>query len=270
MRFGACLTLAAGLAAAEPAEPVVQVAGLRVIAPAIQAEAPRAFNWSPGTGVALAVLKPTGVWISLDPTASRIDRFQDDLGTDLLAVPPAEEGGGRLPAPPPVAMQELDPSGRIAMVGLFAAGIPAPGARTITVSGSLTFLADGQLKTTTHPGVELKPGLRLAAGPLSYAVGAVQPSEMIEGCIDVSWEATGEEGLVKGFRFLGGDGKPVGVEIVSPPPNAGPDQPRDHTLIFPRKPQGITVEIDYYQDARSVKVPFACTIAAGLQPTPKP
>jgi hypothetical protein len=147
--------------------PVIEVRGLRLAGPEYPAgrEILRPFGWTPGLAVALLVTRPAGPLIALDEEDSRVTRFTDDKGTNLLAGERRSFSSGFRAA-------TMAKDGSAAMLELNAPGLPAKGFKELAVQGVLVFRTATQQRTVQQV-VALRPGTPITVLPFPLTVAEV-------------------------------------------------------------------------------------------------
>lgn len=122
----------------------------------------------PGTKVAILVSTNGGGILELDRKKSKLVSMKDDKGSDLLAAKPKKDSvfsRAGLSSFPKIAQD-----GKSCVVEAQASGVPAKGARSILLEGSVSLLS-AQGQETVKPGeVELRKGAQIKAGALDLVV----------------------------------------------------------------------------------------------------
>ena len=264
--------LVAGLLAAGQAEgaaaadaPTVQACGLRVVGDGYKEAKPgepgiRPFNWSRGTTVVLMVSFPGGGMLKLDTKASKLDKFADDKGTDLLKAAGStfnKSGFGTWP--------KISKDGKAAMLELVSAGLPAKGAKEILASGTVVLKSATQKKTTVLKDVALKAGTKFTAGNVPFEITKAGKPSWGSDPLQVSVKTNADMSGIASVRFLGPDGKEI------PSRSGGTWRSRSGkflsistSYVLKKKVDSATIEIEHWTDMKQTDIPFSVTVSLGL------
>jgi hypothetical protein len=143
----------------EEGKTTVEVRGLRLVGKAYGDEwrGLRAFNWTPGTSVAVLVQRPGGGIIDMDEDKSEITALTDDKGTNLLEGARFGNTG--------FSFTNVAEDSKALMTELKGPKVPAAGATKINAKGSLVLLAATEQKTAKTDVGPVEKGRKLKAGP---------------------------------------------------------------------------------------------------------
>jgi hypothetical protein len=261
---------AAGLtlyAANETREVNVEVRGLRVVGEAYgdSMQGLRAFNWSKGTSLALLAVFPEGGIISFDSEASKLERFGDDKGTNLLEEPKSGESTFFQSKPGFGMMASVSEDGKACMIELDSPAVPAKGAARIDASGSLVFKCGSKKKTFTHENVAFKVGTKVEAGAVPLEVTKVGEPEWGDDPLQITLKATQDMSKVAAIAFFDGNGNAIESS------DAGWTSMRSFNVVsieksfnLKKKVDSATIAVTYWVDMRDEEIPFKVTASLGL------
>jgi hypothetical protein len=117
-----------------------------------------------GTGVDLRIKLDRPI-ARFDEPASRVIRFDDDKGNDLMRPPGGPLVDTFFPANKPIVVKP-GPGADEAEVILRGYGTPAPGATKVRIHAALVFLAGSGERIAERKGLEPTPGTGATIGPL--------------------------------------------------------------------------------------------------------
>jgi len=217
----------------------------------------------PGTKVALLFKSADSGILNLVEDESKIT-MKDDKGTDLLAAKPKKEGGFSRSGIWPFPKFTADRKGCI--VEIAAHGVPAKGAKSVAVEGTLMLtLAQGQ-ETLKAADVKLQKGTKFKACELEFQVEGVEKSGFDENFpVEVSiGGGKGGRKLAK-LRFLDVAGK----EIESKPGGTSRmsgfgSESWTWGYRLKSEVQACTVEVTLWKQVTDVPVPVKLTLSLGF------
>jgi hypothetical protein len=270
----ACLSVLAVSVAAEaqPADPSpadskateaagakVEARGLRVVGEGYGGEGGvRPFNWSPGVNIALLVTVPDGGLIEFDHGESEVTKLVDEKGTNLLVR-------GEFSMPGFSGMDEVSADGMAMIIEVSAGGIPAKGASAIHAAGTLALRQGSEQKTYKAENVAVKADQTIDAGPVAYTIKSVGKPDWGDKPLRITLETKQSVDAIAGIRFLDA----AGAEIESSRAGSMTMSAFDEVQVteeydLAREVDQVTVEITYWMDLKTVKVPFDVTVRVGL------
>lgn len=263
----AALPASAALAGeAAPAGITVTAQGLRIIkAPPGGNDKLRAFNWSPGTSVALLVTAPAGGLVSFDREASKVTAFTDDKGTDLTKSEAKQKfmwdktGFEMMPS--------FSDDGKQCATEVRAPGVPAAGATLLNVAGEIALQVATQKKDFAAENVALKPDTKIAAGPIPFTITKTGKPEWggDDAAFAVTLEAKQDLHNVAEVQFFDAAGKKIEAKRGS---SSRMGFMNNVTVTWEynlkAKAETAKIVITYWMDMRQVSVPFALRLGVGL------
>lgn len=251
---------------AADAAPSFEVRGLRIVGEAYgeQDMQTRPFNWSKGTTVVVLVTLPRGGIIAFDPTASKVETFVDDKGSNMLETKSSQFhfGGGPFGSWP-----KISKDAKAAVIELQSKQVPAKGATKLSAKGTLVFKKATRKKTYTHKDVALKVGTKIEAGSIPFEVTKVGKPQWgsDKDRLAVTLKATQDLSKIAAVRFLDAEEK----EIKSRPFGTTKSSAFGKTTIqqsyrLEQKVDAVTVAIDYWEDMEVLNLPFEVEASVGL------
>jgi hypothetical protein len=289
---------AAGPAVPAPADPAtsttVEVRGLTVNGPELKLgdHTIPPVNGLSNTCVSLLVVHSAGGLISLDTKATRFTKLADDKGTDLL-----KETDTRRHFFTGIQTPQFAEDGTAAMVALNAPGLPAAGAKELTIQGVLVFQTATQKKTVEQAAVPLKIGSTITAGPFALEItelakpspwmtarpgpGGGDPKKMklaitlrakqdmsdictIAFFDDAGHQIDSSDGMTIVESATGGGSTSSGYTGSRRGMTAADQIVRGKVIILAQAPDAVTVKITYWADKHELKVPVDLKAGLGL------
>jgi len=198
----------------------------------------------------------------LDTVLTRLDRFEDDTGRDLLALHRERQRQNMergFPSPDPVEFRGVGDwaNDRDVRLGVTVVDSPAPGATRMIMTGEVVFnfAADGKPSTMVVENVALDLGFngRRVDTPIGALWIQDAGSASVDGSIWHKFRISSAETAIVGASVIGGD-------------DAGtvPFWALDRNeFVFGELPEAVSVSIQYLEH-RKVTVPLELEITLGL------
>ena len=256
----ALLSLSAARAGED--EVKVEVSGLRIVAP-VEDAAVRAFNWSPGTSVALLVKSPAGGLIQFDSKDSALSKFTDDKGNDLLAKPAKPSTffgtiGFSL-------FSKISADGKACALEVNSPSVPAKGSAAIKLEGVIALLTATQKKEHVLKDVPIRDGSKVNAGNLELTIQKVGKPEWGDEPLSLAFRATKELDEVAEIRFFKADG----TEIKSRSTGSSKMGVLGSMTVewyynLAEKADAATIKVFVWTDLQKKKVPLSLSVDVGL------
>jgi hypothetical protein len=232
----------------------------------------RAFNFDEGTTLALLVTVPEGGLVSVNTEKMR-SRLTDDKGTDLTAARAAF--GMHLQMPP-----QISPEGKACLIEVSGQRAPAKGAAALTAAGTIYLQCGSRQESARQANVPLKPGTKIAAGPIPFEIskvgkpefsfefpgmsnqrGPTPPAEKFE----VTLLAHQDCSKIASIAFLDAAGKDLGAKPGSSSSmGMGGMMTVEKSFILAKKVDTATILVTYWADLKEVAVPFDVKATLGL------
>jgi hypothetical protein len=254
------LVLPAPAVAAEPAAaPAVRVVGLRVSEEVKLGErAEHAISGMTATGVSLLVEVKDASLVQILPDQCAVKKFADDKGTDLLAAKP--KFGGFVGTFP-----KYSPDRKSCLVEVQSDALPARGAKTLTLEGTLAFSAAQGVETVKAGSVKLAKGTTFKAGDLAFTVEATGKPQWGDDPLEVTLQIAAAVDPVSKIRFLDASGQEI------PAMRTGSMSMRGFgagtiswTYAFKKASDAAVVEVTLWKGLREMGVPVKLEFGVGM------
>ena len=221
-------------------------------------------NLERGTRVSVMLTSPGPGIVELDQDASRIDRFVDAAGTDLLEAddeaPARQEEGWFSPAFSPIgAFPRVSTDGSAIIVELRGQSIPAADAPTVELEALLALRVADRVETHRVESVSLS-GQTLDVAGESIRVGEGDGFWGEGTSVKLTMAAAASE-RIAAVRFLDPAGEELSAQAVGSMTMMD-EAEREFTLE--QEAEQATLEIDMYTDVRTVQVPVRLELGLGL------
>jgi len=242
----------------------VEIVGLHINKAPFGGDKDLASNMEPAPGTKLGVLVALGDGgiIRLDEDKSKITKFADDKGTDLLAAKPAKDSffGRTIGSFPKITKDQ-----KACLVDVQAHACPAAGAKTLQLEGMLSFSVGKDQEVLKQEKVELKKGGLIKLGSASFEIKEAGKNDFGDDPLKVSLES--KDGLrVARVRFLDASGKEIESRLGSRGSfgfgGGNTIYSWDYTLK--QAVSAATVEVTLWKKVTAVDVPFKLTVSLGL------
>lgn len=238
----------------------VKVAGLRVVAPGYGEDMGqlRAFNRPKGVTLALLLLKADGGIVAFEADSSKLDKFGDDKGTDLLAGTEGPGGGfGSWP--------DVSDDGKACLFEISSETLPDGEATTVSASGTVVLKCGSKKQTFKHDNAPLKKGTKVQAGKIPFEITEVGEPDWGDAEMQITLKATQDLSDVAEIKFLDAAGNEIETSGAGGSSMSwGANIVVEKNFNFPKKLDSVTVAVTYWLDLREVKVPFSLKASAGL------
>ena len=240
------------------------MAGLQVVGKEYQEEGTkeelRAFNWSPGTNIALLLKSDDKAIVGFDKEKSTLSRFGDDKGTDFLKVKRRFSD-----QPFSFGMEQESESRKALMTTLESDALPVSGATSITVAGELVLSLASKSELQKSEKVAVKKGVKFVVAGQTFTIKEAEKPKWGEDKLEITLESSVD---LKSFRrvvFYGPDGKEIASErgMWSSMGMFG-KKTYQTSYRFKVKPEELVMGLDAWTDLEVVKVPLDLKIGAGL------
>jgi len=206
-----------------------------------------------GTDITLLVACPGKRMVAVDDEACGLTMFADDMGTDLSQRAQFQNTGAK-----------FSDDGHCAVITLHSSEVPAPGATSISVKGTLAIVAASGEKTEEQKSVPLVEGATVTAGPGSMTISSVR-TETDQKRKKVTFSYSQPDHLIKSIRFFDESGKQIKVRSAgSFWFKSGKAKSRTRAWAFPKEMKKVTVKVTYYDPVEILKIAFDLSVDVSL------
>jgi hypothetical protein len=250
--------LSAGLPPARAEEkPTVQAYAVSVRKKLSKEDASIGFEERAGTRINVVLSNPGKTMIAVDEKASKLEAFKDDLGTDLTKAKDAFGFGGWVES----FSFKASEKGDRALAVFNANGVPAAGAKTVTLKGTMSILCASGPKTLDHKDLALKidPKNKIKVGDFTLTV----EQSFTAGDLALKFESNSPN--LKSVAFTTADGKAI---TTNKPLNSrfGINNKFTYYTTYNLRTKADTVNLTltYYEKVEAVEFPVDLTVGLGL------
>jgi hypothetical protein len=212
----------------------------------------------------LATLPESGI-VRLEEKKSKVTKFSDDKGTDLLQKK-AKSKDDFFGDPGPIgAFPKVGKDLKTCYLEIQSQTVPASGAKSLTLEGTLLFMTGKGQDVDKQEIKEPKRGATFKIGTASFRIDDVGKPKFGDAPFQVILSSKEGARVVK-VRFLDADGK----EIESSSPGSGTSSFGDSeptyswTYDLKREVKSFTVEATLWKQVATVEVPLKLTVTLGL------
>jgi len=239
----------------------IKVAGIRIVAPALDGkpDSRGAFFSPPGVTVTAIVQPPAGKIVSIDQFNSKLDAFNDDKGTDLLATK-SEDPFNK----PGINMINVNEGGATANMDFQAAGLPAKGAAALNISGKLSAKVAAGTKQFTMESVDIKTNASFTCGDLPLKITAAGFGKAMfsnEKEFSVTFSSSGDLEGIATLEFFDAQGGKIEARKSSWGGGMGTYFVE---YVFKASLDHAKIVATCWQDLKTVEVPFSIKTGVGL------
>ncbi|RMF70882.1 MAG: hypothetical protein D6744_18795 [Planctomycetota bacterium] len=244
---------------AQNASPRFEVVGLRIVAaPPKDHDDLRAFNQTPGTTIALLLRQPAGGLIAIETDDSRLEAFRDDTGGDLLTGDDSYFG-------PFGSFPDVSDDQTLALFELSGPGMPAANAKTVTAKGVLKVKQATKSAKARTENVVLAPETKFEVGDYAFVITEVGESEWSDAKLSLTLKTKQDINAVRAMRFFDADGAEIKADVEgSSSMRFGSNVTFEVSYGLAKKVANATIEIDVWQDLKTIDLPFEVSAGVGL------
>ena len=236
----------------------MQVSGIRIVKDGYQDEWELLpFGWAVGTSLTCLLICNEGHIIALDPTRSKIEKLEDNMGTDLTVDNEGSKNGFW-----PFCQISKDLKAlKFTINGL---RLPEKGATSIIASGVLAVKAGYNLKTVKHSNVAIKPGTVLKAPDITISITEVKNPDWTDEPLEIRLESHYDLRGVPSIQFTGPDGAEVKSRWVGYGSKKGPKITYILDWVLSKHLEKADVVVTYWGDVKEIPFPFTIDTSVGL------
>jgi hypothetical protein len=239
----------------------VQVTGVRVIAPSPGGNDDlRAFNGSPGVTVAVVVTAPSGNILGIDTDASKLEKFSDDKGGNLLESKSENSFNDAGFTSWSSFSDKGDNSAK--SVEIHAPGQPAKGATQFIVTGTLNVQTALKSEQFTAENVVLKPGTKLKLGSTSLTISSIR---MDTDGMGISLNAKQDLSNIATVEFFHADGTLIESDLNgTTTSNSGESKDVTQEYSLKKNVDKLKIVATCWTDMKTTEVPIQIKTGVGL------
>ncbi len=216
---------------------------------------------APGTKVVVLVAVDEGGIIKLDERKSRLTKFSDDKGTDLLAAKPDKDS---FSSGPIGSFPKYSRDRKGCVVDLQAHASPAPGAKSLLVEGTLAFSVGKDQEGIKQEKVDAKKDTVFKAGAASFRITEAGKNDFGDDPMKIALES--KDGLkIAKIRFLDAAGKEIESRLGSHGSMSfGGDATYSWDYTLKQMQTTVTVEVTLWKKVELIQVPVKLNVSLGL------
>lgn len=204
------------------------------------------------TRVALLLEHPAGGLIDLVPDASSLTVFRDDRGTDLRKQD--------APFGPFEMMPRVAEDGRSLVFVVPSETLPDARASRLTVQGVVAALAAESTQVHRSEPAAIEDGAALTAGPWSFQLSEVGPSQWGDGW-SLTLNSRTDVSTVVRYALVDGAGAEIALDVSMTMSGGGSWQ---QTLESAQAVERGSLLVESWKDPEVVRVPFEVSLGLGL------
>jgi hypothetical protein len=214
----------------------------------------RPFNWFPGTSVAVLVSGDEAGMITLDRDKSKITKFVDDRGNDMMKEKP--RFGGFIEMSP-----DISSDARACLLEVQSRQWPAEGSKAILIEGTLVFVFAEGKETRKAADVAARKGAKFKLGDIPVEVTRSGKPRWGNKPMDITLKLTKGHDKIAGIKFLGADGKEIKSNRYMRSTSGSVSQ---WTYSLDKKVQKVTVVAELWKGLKTVEHPLKLRVGVGL------
>ena len=240
----------------------LEVKGIRIVANGYGGEEDlNPFDKSKGISLVCILSMSEGSIIQFDPGSSTIEKFQDNIGTNLPLVNEimVESGFG--------VFYEFSEDQKALMFDINSQHIPGKEATSINTSGVLAVKVASATESLEHNDVVLKPGTKLKVPGITITISEVRKAGWDgDTPLRVEWQSYQDLAGIQSLQFFDSDGTEIESKIVM----YGKMQELDNRINYMVKyalskhVKQAGIVVTYWTDVKDLKLPFSIDSSVGL------
>ena len=220
----------------------------------------RAFNWEPGTNVAILLSHPSGGLIEIDQEKSVISKWTDDKDRNVLTKKSKFSGKSF-----EIGSADISKDGKAALLEISTASLPQKGTTSMKIEGELHVSAGSKTKMEKSKEISLKKGTKFELAGLKFKVGSSGKPQWGDNPFAVKFSYSGTNESLKALKFFAADGKPLkSTGLGSMSSNFGGKVNTEKEFGFPKKLDKLIVGVETWTDRSVKKVPLKLDVTLGF------
>jgi hypothetical protein len=242
----------------------VEVVGVHITKTAYKEDKDLWVGSGSGPGVRLDVVATSdeGGIIKLDDKKSKITKFADDKGTDLLKKPAGSDDGfsGFGPIGP---FAKVSKDTKACLLSVDGKSVPAAGAKSIQLEGTIVLIV-GKGKEVAKENVELRKGVGFKAGGVAFKIDSVGKPDFGDAAMQLQL-STKEGSKVAQVRFLDSTGKEIDAKPAgSSSMSFGDDTSYSWNYDFKQEVKAAAIEVTLWKGVANLDIPVKASISVGF------
>jgi hypothetical protein len=213
-----------------------------------------------GTRVCLVLSGSEQRLINMVDGASRITRFQDDVGTNLISPP------NLLPQSRIIACRAAQQS-NTCVVELRSAAVPAKEAKKLILEGEIVFRASNELKTIESHDLDVAAGDTMNVGTATWTITKKVPFNTTFDThkMGLALKPTASFAPIKEVTFLTTSGERISYNVVEGDQfGSGCDRVYTAIIGLTRDVPKLRLRVVFWDKPEQIRVPFAIETDLGL------
>lgn len=237
----------------------MQVSGIRIVKDGYQDEWElRPFGWDVGTSLTCLLICNEGHIIALDPTRSKIEKLEDNLGTDLSIVPARDNKSLGLFNP-------ISKDRKALTFTISSRHLPKNGATSIKTSGFITAKICDEINTVKHDNVLLKRGTKLNNPDFTINISGAKKMPFLDYPLRVTFQSMQDLSAIAFIQFRGPDGTVIESALSgSGKTFIGYQMGYFAEYELSKHVKKVDIVFIYLKGVREIKFPFSVETSIGL------
>jgi hypothetical protein len=238
----------------------IEVKGIRIISDGYGTDIDgiKPFNSFKGTSIACLAILPQGGIIKFDEDKSSLDKFTDNLGTNLMNDQiPIGSGIGM--------MSEISSDRKAAMFEINGLNLPDKRATSIKASGHVSLKTATIKKPFKYDNLVLKVGSKFEISGIKFEITRIGKPIWGDGVVSVTFSSNSDISKIASIQFFDPNG-----EIIKSSSEGSGIQTHDNKKIYEiaynlqKQPDALNLSIICWEDMQTVKIPFNINASVGL------
>lgn len=192
--------------------------------------------------------------VQLDKEKCSLKRFQDDKGTNLLTTKTRVIGS-------PFRTTRFANNPKAYIAEIRSSVLPASGARTLVLEGTLTFTAAEREEPVRVNAVKLTPGTSFTADGIPFTIEKAGEPQFGNDPLEVTLKAASNGVPVSKIRYLDATGQDItGLRVRT----VSDEDSIQWTDNLKKSVDSVTVEVTFWKGIKEMEVPMKLEFGVGL------
>ncbi len=223
------------------------------------------FNSFTGTSVSCQAILPQGGIIKFDKDNSRLDKFVDNVGTNLKNDQNSSGDGFGMMRSGFGMMHPISSDKKAILFELNGPDLPAKKATSIKASGYITLKTATKKKTFKIDHFALKVGSKAEFSGMQLAIAEIGKSVWGDSGVSVVFTSSSDISKIADVGFYNSKGEQIkssraGTSVQT----LGNKKTYQITYSIQKQPDTVNLSITCWEDMKAVKIPFHFTTSIGL------